>query len=86
MAGTAATARSVGLRAADLNATAGPRPRQVGGRACAARAAKPAPSLVPEIDTAPVVPVAPAIDDASADAPVIPVDDAPPAVPVPQVY
>ncbi|MFT3831220.1 MAG: LysM peptidoglycan-binding domain-containing protein [Opitutaceae bacterium] len=59
----------------------------------AARAARPAPSLVPERTPAPAV--APTLTPSDSappaealpenDAPVVPVDDAPPAVPVPQI-
>lgn len=59
----------------------------------AARAARPAPSLVPERTPAPsIAPTMTPPDSAppaeplpEADAPVVPVDDAPPAVPVPQI-
>lgn len=61
----------------------------------AAKAARPAPSLVPEqapapaaAEPAPVVQLddeAPMVEPIDADAPVVPVDDAPPAVPVPQI-
>ncbi|HLP07816.1 MAG TPA: LysM peptidoglycan-binding domain-containing protein, partial [Opitutaceae bacterium] len=59
----------------------------------AARAARPAPSLVPERTPAPsIAPTLTPPDSAppaellpEADAPVVPVDDAPPAVPVPQI-
>lgn len=52
----------------------------------AARAAQPPPSLVPEVEISPVAPVEPVVGDGLADAPVIPVDEPPPALPAPQIY